>query len=262
MSGSRTGTVLLLLLSMVVLSGADCLDTRKVRNPIVDASTDATADATVDAATDVCGGCSGSAPVCDTVSMTCVACLLNSDCSSATPVCDTSDNTCVECLPASEAMDCSGNSCNPATNQCTSTAVASLLTCQQCVSDSECAGSNEHCVPMEFMSSPRADGYCLVAFSAGCTEPYTVVTPSRVSLSGAAAAAYCGINESVTTCESVRGLIGNQQCPSGMSEDCGVSGLGDARCETVNGVMNRCTYSCSLALQCPGVTCNGGYCGS
>src|SRR5688572_3443616 len=42
--------------------------------------------------------CTGSKPVCNESTNTCVGCQLNSDCSGSTPVCETTSNTCVQCV--------------------------------------------------------------------------------------------------------------------------------------------------------------------
>jgi len=54
--------------------------------------------------------------------------------------------------------------------------------------------------------------------------------------------------------------------PCTLADDCGVAGLDDARCETVNLAANRCTYDCDLSNQCPNsVSCgssdDNNYCG-
>ena len=101
-------------------------------------------------------------------------------------------------------------------------------------------------------------------FSTECAEPLATPTPARVSLSGADATVYCGASELRTTCEAILDLLANKPC-SGDASDCGVPGLDDARCETVNGGPYRCTYSCSLSNQCPEETACGqspdDYCG-
>jgi hypothetical protein len=119
---------------------------------------------------------------------------------------------------------------------------------------------------MTFQGTPRDGGYCLKTFASGCARPYTVpTTPPRVSLSGAEAAQYCGINEAVTTCEALLDLATNKDCTT--DTDCGAEGLDDARCETVSLVMNKCTYGCAgVDAECPptracGTTTGNEYCG-
>lgn len=246
-----------------------------------------------DAATDVdrCGGqCTGDTPVCEESTGECVECLQSSQCTHAEAsvcaedhackpctandecahlglaLCD--NGTCVECTMETEAEQCGQNSCNPATHECTDTARSSADICEPCVADSECEDADHFCVPMVFMGSGAqlAAGYCLKNNNSGCgNAPFTVPTLERTSLSGRTDV-FCGINESVTTCTAVRQLLDNdfseEQCTEATeADDCGVPGLMDATCETVNFNTNQCTYGCSGAGQCPsGVACNT-YCG-
>lgn len=224
---------------------------------------------------------------CDPETHSCVECLEHSDCMSpsagrcdggeCTPctdsehcagisgkeACAESTGACVECT-ANDESGCGNNSCDPATNQCTETARGSRTVCRTCVADSECE-PNYRCVPMEFQGEPREGGYCLKLGAMGCERPLTVPTPARTSLSGAEAEVYCGVSESRTTCEAILDLLADEGCTT--PSDCGVPGLDDARCETVNLVLNRCTYSCDLSNQCPNtVNCGGPsedkYCGA
>lgn len=259
---SRMFSVLLLLLTAVTLQGSGCIGTRSGHNPIFDSGmADGSMDATTDAATDVCGGCSGATPVCDTVSMTCVGCLVSTDCSGATPVCNTAGNTCVECLPASEAADCGMKSCDPATNTCTATDRASLDTCEACVSDSECSDVNERCVATNFMGVANG-AYCLRLSSATCAEPYSTLV-SAVSLSGEPMMSYCAFIQSSTSCDAIRALLENRQCPGATDAECNADG---SLCRMVGAFSNRCTYSCASSADCPqggsAQSCGGGYCGS
>lgn len=180
----------------------------------------------------------------------CVRCTASSQCAgiSGKEVCDEPAGACVECTAHDESA-CGANSCNPATNQCTETERGSRARCRSCVADSECH-EDYRCVPMEFQGEPREGGYCLKVGSTGCSEPFMVPTPARASLSGADPAVYCGVSESRTTCEAVIDLLANKSCSGGVS-DCGVPGLDDARCETVNLGLNRCTYACDATNQCP-----------
>jgi hypothetical protein len=118
---------------------------------------------------------------------------------------------------------------------------------------------DELCVPMTFMGAPREGGYCLLA--GDCARPYSMSTPERRSLSGAPPGAYCGIDESATTCEALLDLINDTACMT--DENCGADGLADGLCERVGAVADRCTIPCGLAGQCPaGLSCSAGYCGS
>jgi hypothetical protein len=234
--------------------------------------------------------CQGARPVCDEASKTCVECLQNTDCShteasacSAEHTCQPctaneecahlelalcDDGACVECTVETETEQCGNKSCNPATFECTGTDTNSVPACGACVADSECDEANHFCVPMVFMgeSNGLAEGYCLKNDETPCASaPFTVPTPERASLSGITDV-FCGINESVTTCTAVRQLLDNdfseEQCTEATEDDaCGVPGLMDATCETVNTNPNQCTYNCGAPAQCPsGFACNT-YCG-
>ena len=229
-----------------------------------------------------CGGCPTDTPVCDEESATCVACLGEQGCEGDAPVClagDTpSENRCVACTPEREQELCKNDedqpsSCNPATYTCTNTQLASLGDCRKCVSDSECGGERR-CVPMKFgageSSTDREGGYCLEPTSATCTPPYESIINNRVSLSGAEAANYCGIDEAVTTCEAVLQYNDGKACSA--PTECGVQGLTDSRCETREGDASAtCTYTCGLDDECPGsakcgcpesdLTCSNRFCG-
>jgi hypothetical protein len=85
--------------------------------------------------------CSGSTPVCNQTTATCVAgCVTSADCSGGTPVCDTGNKVCVGCL-ADE--DCSGG---------TPVCKSSNKTCVACLTNANCSGltpicdSNNTCV--------------------------------------------------------------------------------------------------------------------
>ena len=184
---------------------------------------------------------------CDTAERSCVACQNNSDCQhlDGTQVCDS--GTCVQCTSA-ERSACGPNVCNASTRTC-SAYPANQRTCEPCDTDDNCAAGH-HCVPMFFMGSPRPTGYCLKQFdpAEGCEQPFSVLLSDRTSLSGATGHTYCGINETLTTCEAVRALLNDQECSSGMDSDCPEGGL----CRTLGGVAtNRCTYPCDLGAQCP-----------
>src|SRR5207248_2626631 len=112
-------------------------------------------------------------------------CSADTDCDLITgkSVCD--QGVCVQCTITRESL-CNGKSCNPATKACTSTTLASLYACENCVADSECMPTMGYrCVPMVFQGTARPNGYCLKQFPE-CAAPYSSPTSSRVSLSGAA----------------------------------------------------------------------------
>ena len=198
---------------------------------------------------------------------TCTPCVNNADCGhiSGRNRCDA--GTCVQCTVATESTDCGTKSCNPATRTCTTTDRFSRSVCSSCVADSECvqAGGTFRCIPMNYQGVPRG-GYCLRAVNAngasGCSRPYLSANIAA-SLSGAASATYCGIDQNTVSCEAVRALSTSRQCPTGNASECMALG---AVCETVGALTNRCTYACSSPLEClpsgAGASCNAGYCGS
>lgn len=204
---------------------------------------------------------------CDLATNTCVPCNDADQCTGPNEnVCDA--GTCVQCTEDTAATHCGANSCDPVARTCTTTPRNSVPECGACVSDTEC---NEpivgvdalRCVPMEHAGVARPTGYCLRLVSSGCARPFAVATPARSSVSGAAAATYCGVLEESTTCEAVNDLRDGTTCTT--DADCGAAGLDDGRCETTTGIPNLCTYDCGASIQCPlGILCGsvGDYCGS
>jgi hypothetical protein len=192
----------------------------------------------------------------------CVACTTdnnNADCSHipSRPQCDA--GLCVGCTVATEATNCGGNSCNPATRTCTATPRLSRGVCQPCVADSECTpvdGATHRCVRMNYQGTDLG-GFCLRAVP-GCAPPYSTGI-TRESLSGAASTTYCGIDQNMVTCDAVSALLRDASCANAGASECMAE---SARCETVGVLADRCTYTCSASGQCPvGYPCGGGYCG-
>lgn len=157
---------------------------------------------------------------------------------------------------------CTGNvSCNPASNTCTSTELASAGKCDPCVSDSECTAGHR-CVEVFFQGVSQQGRCVLAAPDTGCLaeRPFGVALLDRPSASSAELDNYCGISEDITTCEAVLAL---QRTITGCTtEDTSVCAADGARCETISLTPNSCTYSCGVDSQCPtGISCEGGYCG-
>jgi hypothetical protein len=104
-------------------------------------------------------------------------------------------------------------------------------------------------------------GFCLKSSVLGgsCTNPYRIEI-SRTSLSGAPEDDYCGINESLATCEAVLALLKDDPCdPANGDADCPrLSG----RCEELPGMRYTCTYLCSGVSQCDEEPNPGAGCGS
>ncbi|MGB5811812.1 MAG: hypothetical protein WBG86_14840 [Polyangiales bacterium] len=210
-----------------------------------------------DANANVCVGCvtttdctQPSAPRCDTENDVCIECQSPADCDHIpdAPICD--EGTCVQCTPENEATDCEGNSCNPTTLTCTSTAIASLETCEACVSDTECAETGNRCVAMEYQGDPFPDsqtGFCLKTTEGGCEQPFSITLADGVSFSGPPVEDYCGINTDLATCPAVHALVDNQRCNGGQDEECPQpSGL----CREVGNLQDRCTYPCESVVEC------------
>ncbi len=99
---------------------------------------------------------------------------------------------------------------------------------------------------MKFHGSDRPTGYCLKRTDAGCDRPFSVATNARTSRSGVAGGTFCGINEDLATCESVRALLDDRTCPNGTDAECPEGSL----CSTVGVLENRCTYRCAFATDC------------
>lgn len=184
---------------------------------------------------------------CDAETHTCAPCTDRAQCA-GTGANECAEGTCVACTEDTAATHCGANSCDPVAMECTSTPRNSLGSCQPCLSDTECFG-DAACVPMLFEGATRGH-YCLdrppVGGCAANEAPYRVAIADRASRSGAGAAAYCGINEDLTTCEAVRGA--GEPCVEG-SDTCGPGGL----CAFVGPAgagSFTCTYACSLSAEC------------
>lgn len=235
------------------------------------------------------GACMGMTPLCDADANRCVECLGDADCGDPMRARCDDMGTCQPCDDGTQCVGvpgdpgvCDAGACVECTltetaacgdNPCTTENVCSRFgvdrrTCESCDTDANCVDPAHFCVPMEYQMMGRPDGYCLEATSAGCEQPFGIATPPRQTLSGVGGMTFCGINEMIATCEAVRGLLDNAQCPGGADSECPQGGL----CRTVGVLMNRCTYRCSGVAQCdqspnPGSSCGQGmttgveYCG-
>lgn len=179
----------------------------------------------------------------------CVACETSADCAHLDrDVCH--DGVCVECA-IGEAEACGDFSCNPATNECTTTTIGSLDWCDSCVADNECP-PQARCIPMEYKGTPRPGGFCLEQADDGCTTRDTV-TVQRESLSGIVGEFYCTIREDLTTCEAVQDF----GRPCDQDGDCGVEGTDDGKCRMFDGD-EQCTIPCVNSEECVfGTSCVG-----
>jgi hypothetical protein len=223
---------------------------------------DGGADAARDAMVLPCPStCPPSLPVCDTSRGRCVECVSPADCGGA--ACDVSTGRCERCTVDADCADPAAARCDSTTGRCGPCLDSSdcahiagsrcsggmcttgrLATCEMCTADEQCA-EGSRCVAMTFRGAPRAGGYCLPIAAGSCsTRPFTILLRLRPSLSGAAPADYCGIDESRTTCEAVRDVLdGPSMCA--VDVDCGVLGLDDALCRS-----GLCTYECDSELRC------------
>ncbi len=189
----------------------------------------------------------------------CQGCATSDDCAhnEDRPVCDRDSGTCIQCN-VEEPGYCGGNSCNPATNECTDTTVQSLGVCERCVADSECRDT-QRCVPMYFAGQPLPDGYCMYREDVtDCLSPHHIYI-ERISLSGVPTARYCGIREEKVSCDALDSYFD----PCEEDEDCGADGYGDGICMSIEtGTTNvRCSHACTESEDCPpGAWCLGGYC--
>ena len=221
-------------------------------------------------------------PVCGTENE-CGACTVATDCAdrAATPACEVASGGCVECAATTDCE--SGETCNLLTFMCEDEPLPALRTCEACTNDDQCP-MNHRCIRMQYMDVDRDPGhYCLLEVDApgDCPNPFTVPTPiDRASINGALAEAYCSVDEALTSCEAVRGLLDDWRCDVGVDDRCypvGEPGMAidapGARCEDLAGgaVTNRCTYSCGGVANCapsapgnacgPGSTAEANYCG-
>jgi len=235
---------------------------------------------------DPCGGCGGSTPYCDAVNGVCEACLDHEHCTSpAAAQCDggecvpcsdgthcagvaegslCDDGTCVECTVADDTACGGSQTCDLLAGRCVDVAAGSVSNCKACSNDLQCE-SGHKCIPMDFQQSHH--GYfCLAEPSPTCAQPFgTAITAA--SINGVAAAAYCGIEEDLATCEAVLALLGGWHC-SGTNGMCSPDGIAaeepvpGALCDPVGLLGDRCTYACGSVPEClptgPGSTCGTG----
>jgi hypothetical protein len=208
----------------------------------------------------------------------CVDCVLSSDCENPTAARCASDSTCNACEDDADCMHfsdtkacakagprmgqcvectleredlCNGKVCVPTTETCSpSLNVDDLDDCDACQFDSQCESGGlaldqrtHRCVPLQWQGAFR-NNYCLkISNGANCTKPWSTEVVGLGSTSGAGAADYCGIEQSLTTCEAVQAFgidCGTVACPAG------------GQCETVGATPSTCTYPCSDTVQCSG----------
>ena len=188
----------------------------------------------------------------------CGACVMDTDCAHLpeTPRCDGG-----ECRVACETdAHCGGKVCDLTTNKCTTMPTGLWLQCESCVSDTQCA-EGHNCVPLDFPKGTPRDNYCLKISTAQspCKSPYTII--NRKSL-GDVQGEYCGIKDSLTTCEAV--LVGNTlvDCKKG-----NIDAGDESKCVEEGSICReyspsswRCTYNCDDDVQCPLSCVNNDFC--
>jgi len=108
-------------------------------------------DAGTGGATPCDGACTGTKPVCNPATNSCVQCVGKTDCAVPTPACDTATNACVECTDSPDCTDSAKPLCDKAAEKCVAclqqsdcnTAAASKCdagTCKPCTADADCSG--------------------------------------------------------------------------------------------------------------------------
>ncbi|MGF1465546.1 MAG: hypothetical protein ACFCGT_05380 [Sandaracinaceae bacterium] len=212
--------------------------------------------------------CSGPTPACDVEAGRCVECASDADCTSPSAArcegnvctgctashqcagiegreaCDVARGTCGECT-AADPSPCGGRACGD--DQRCSAYGPAQRTCEACDSDANCGHPHEYCVPAFAGRTTRSAGYCLRRTARSCPRPWGVPIAGRTTLSGVEGLMFCGIDERVTTCEAVRALLDEVECPFGVNADCPNTGI----CRPIGADLRRCTYRCSSSSTCP-----------
>ena len=228
-------------------SGTDCADP----TPLCEMSTHTCVQCTMDSQCVLPGAARCNAGEC-------VGCTESSQCAGigATLTCDPDLGECVTCHGLEAAACEVGHPCT--TSNVCSAYPDDRITCQACDTDANCAVADHLCVPMNLRGTARG-GYCLQKKGVpDCPRPWSVLITGRTSLSGETGFRYCGIDESVTTCEAVRALRDNVRCPPTGVAPCPEGGL----CRTVGGQSDTCSYPCGSEVDClasgAGSMCGGG----
>lgn len=205
-----------------------------------------------------CSALSTTTPVCDTRSGACEGCQSDGDCGEFLEaiLCDESSSSCVQCVTNS---DCSEGQICGEDGGCQEDLEAEMETggtvglCESCVTDEDCEDDDARCVSMTFGDSASVGAFCLQQSAGTCAAPYTTVLSARESISGAEAADYCGVDESLTTCAALQDFVTQTSCTS--ADPCGISGQEDGLCSDAG----TCTIRCATAPECglAGATCEG-----
>ena len=179
------------------------------------------------------GACSGSKPVCDVTTDTCVQCLKRVDCEGATPACDTTTSTCVECAAATDCKDAAKPFCDKDASECVAcleqadcvdatASACSVGVCAACTKDEECADI-------------AGKGVCDAGTCVQCTVAKETVCGGKSCNPGTKACTTTALG-SVTTCKP---CIADSECAGGNQLDA------DARC---------------VPMKFKGVSRTGGFC--
>ena len=213
--------------------------------------------------------CSGATPVCDTNSLTCVACVGNSDCTdAANPACDTTTHTCVACAANSDCKDPSAPACDLTTHTCFactdnsqcggSTPVCDTAThaCVACTGNSDCSGGTPVCdQATNTCVACESDSQCGGSTPACDTTSHTCVACTGDSNCGGSTPA-CDLGSH--TCVA---CTGNSQC--GANEVCDTSShscvgcLTDGDCSGGTPACNTTTHTCVACTGSNSSACSG-----
>lgn len=132
-------------------------------------------DAGGDAPSGGCPPCVGTAPKCDAVSKTCVACIADDDCMDAGvgAKCNTSTHTCkAQCTTDSDCTGANAKKCDTTQHVC----VECLTTNDTCPAGSYCLkGTNGQ---TSCQSGCKVDGDCTATLDAGVADGGSAATPS------------------------------------------------------------------------------------
>jgi hypothetical protein len=161
----------------------------------------------------------------------------------------------VECTGATEAERCGDNACKQSTGECTAVERGTLLACQACEADSECAARLK-CVDHVFGAQSFGTHCFFEQGTTGCADadvgrrPYS--KPAMLTSVDGEEADYCF---PITTCKAVEdatamGVGGGKTCSTQAA--CGDVDVNDGYCPDSGGAMGKCSYQCEENYDCPG----------